>query len=606
MATHKEISIHYHPQDGTEWAKYLQSKLGEREYQIGIGLNDVTSNDISQGKSKINVFLITPDFLELIDPNIIKGFDHKCSLSVLMGVGTEDFTLITKEHGVHEDVKDWITLIVDASEESVRHLLMTIVTLYDNDYPPPKIQMIFKEVIGEGMNVYIGLEKKAESDVSVHFDGNDEELKATYTDRYFYTFSLTDEEAQMFSTFNVRCKKNIIGEGQLRDIVPSTQQVNPTAGHVYCNIGEKQTKLQQLRILLENEIHPINLLCQCMGLCVSETEQLDRKLANKISALDFPEHLSFISSHEDPPEIQFDRRWPTLLHFAAEYDLVNFAEALLLYPALQVACQIRNRDGHTPDELAHHSGHLELSEMLRMFSHFILNVRRFSNDSGFGDKVRLSQIKSYIEERESFESSQMCLPPPTPHVGYVRPPKPRPVQVVQMQSVEATAVGPDRRADDISTNREVKEEDTEKNVKDEVYDSEEIMCRLEETTEPHIKLQTESVAAEEIVFIAHPEAFQEPTLRMESNAAAENIPRHQRINMREEIKPVAKKRGFFYKLLRRKEKPRKCVAMEPFLPPVDEFQIRDSDIRMSMRLSHAMRDKNITYPTLPSKKPSRP
>ncbi|KAL3875377.1 hypothetical protein ACJMK2_033330 [Sinanodonta woodiana] len=610
MATHKEISIHYHPQDGTEWATYLQSKLGEREYQIDIALNDVTRNDASQGKSKINVFLITPDFLELIDPGIMKGFHHTCSLVILMGVEAENFTLITKQHGVHEDVRDWITLTVDASEESVRHLLMTIVTLYEYDYPPPRIRLIFKEVAGEGMNVYIGLEKKADTDVSVQFNGMDEALKATYIDRYFYTFSLTDEEAHMFSTFSVICKKNVIGEGQIKDRVPTLQQIDPpegrpAAGRVPGTIGGKQTKLQQLRNLLEDEIDPMNLLCECMGICVSETEELDRKLANKVSALEVPEHLTFISSHEDSQQILDDHTWPTLLHFAAEYNLVNFAEALLVYPALQVACHVRNRDGHTPDELALHSGHVELSEMLRMFSHFILqNTRRCSNDSGFGDKVRLSQIKSYIENRESIESLQMFPPPPSPHVGYVKPPKPRPVQVVQVNNVEASAVGPDTRTDDISANSDVKGEDIEGNINDKIDGSEEIMCRREEITEPDIELQTDPEAEKETVVIAHQEVFQEPILKMERNKTVQIMPHHQRIHVRETIPPVAKKKGFLYKLLRRKTKPRK--SSEPFLPAVDEFQIRDRDIRMSLRLSHAMRDTNMIYPTLPSKKPAKP
>ncbi|KAK3600212.1 hypothetical protein CHS0354_019838 [Potamilus streckersoni] len=303
MSIYKEISIHYHPQDGTEWATYLQSKFGERKYQISIALNDVTADNKSQESSNINMFLITPDFLESIDLNTMKGFDNKCSLAILMGVDAEDFTFIAIEHGMH-DVKNWLMLDVDGTEESVRHLIMTIVSMYEYDYPPPRIRPVLTEVIDEGLKIYIGLEKKADSDVSIKLEGTDKELKATFADRYFYSFSLTDEEALMFSTFSVICKEEKIGEGQIRDITSSNQRVKPTegsltAGHASGALDEKQQKLQQLWELLEEEIDPISMLCQCMGILGSDRKQLDRKLANEISLSEFKRPLFYLDNQED-------------------------------------------------------------------------------------------------------------------------------------------------------------------------------------------------------------------------------------------------------------------------------------------------------------------
>ncbi|KAK3600211.1 hypothetical protein CHS0354_019837 [Potamilus streckersoni] len=672
MSIHK-ISIHYHPQDGVVWAKYLQSKLAQPEYKIGIALNDITSDDMSRGRSRLNIFLITPDFLELIDSNIVKGFDHQISLAILMGVDTENFTLTTTLSGVYEDVKDWLTLDVDGSEESVRHLLMTIVTMYEYDMLPSRIRPIFKEVIDEGMNVYIGLEKKAESDVSVQFDGKDEELQATFTNRYFYTFSLTDDEARMFSTFSVMCKEHILGKGQINDLVPSPHQVSTPecslcTGHASSAVDGKHTKLMQLWELLKEETDPVTLLCQCMGLRSSDRKHLDKKLAGTMSVSGFPEHLSLINIDENLPQVQRDEKWPTLLHFAAEYNLMSFAEALLSYPALTDACKIRNVDGLTPDEIAHHSGHQELSELLKLFSH--IGIPRWSNDSGFGDKVRLSQIKSYADKVGLSEGSQICPPPPAPHVGsndravgYARPPKPRPVQVMDNPSLEETDGRLDRSsANDLDT-EEGKGEQNGESFKDKLEDATETIHRPEDMQETCIKLQSDHLVTEEILFVANPkskEELQQSTLT-EERMAFECVS-DQKYDIRESPKAKEKKTGFFWKLLLRKHKPkeRNRTVSDGILDSVRKFQrknanvrriqtqrevpferesgisrssssdsyiteneqekampavhedtkskkklrifFRNAETRQSLRLAHAMRDKNISYPSLPSKK----
>ncbi|KAK3600210.1 hypothetical protein CHS0354_019836 [Potamilus streckersoni] len=595
MATQKEISIHYYPQDGVEWAKYLQVKLGEREYEIDIALNDVTSDCTAQGRNRINVFLITPDFLDLKDLNFMTGFDHQFSLAILMGVDIENYTSITTQSGVHEDVKDWLTLDVDGTEESVRHLIMTIVSMYEYDYPPPRIRPIFMEVIDEGITkVFIGLEKKAESDVFVKFYGNDETLKASYTNRYFYNFSLTDEEAETFSTFSVMCKERKIGQGQLKYLVHSSHEgstsdddLTPAASRV---LGGTQSKLQQLWELLKEETDPINLLCLSMGLCGSDREQLDRELANKISALGFPEHLSLMEIDEDSSQFKSERKWPTLLHFAAEYNLVGFAEALLSYPAFAGAIKIKNYEGRTPDEIAHHSGHQELSEMLKLFSYCIFVVRRWSNDNGFGDKVRLSHIKSYVDKMGSSEGSQLCPPPPAPHVrsnvrevGYVRPPRPRPVQVMLDPSLGEEDERLDSRSAANLTTGEDKGEENDENVKDKLEDLTETMHKHKCDQETYIELQTDHVAMEEMLFVAYPtlkEEFTQSTLE-EGKPAESKIPQQIDIRiMQETLKHEAKKRGFLSKLFKRKEKPshRNRSFSDGILDSVLEFRRGKRDV----------------------------
>ncbi|KAL3875382.1 hypothetical protein ACJMK2_033335 [Sinanodonta woodiana] len=645
MSTQKEICIHYYPQDGVQWARYLQAKLGEREYEIDIALNDVTSSSTAQGSSRMNVFLITPDFLDLKDLKIMTVFNHQFSLVILMGVDIQNFHSKTKHHGVQEDVNNWFTLEVDGSVESVRHMLMTIVSMYEYDYPPCRVQPIFMEIIEREVNVYIGLEKKAESDVSVQFNGMDEELKATYTDQYFYSFSLKDEEAEMCSTFSVVCKNKKIGKGQLKDIVPSPYEVSShddclTVGFSSRAVGKTQSKLQQLWEVLKDETDPIGLLCQSIGLCGSDSEQLDRKLVKNISVLSFPEHLSLMDIDEGSSQIQREERWPTILHFAAEFNLMAVAESLLRYPAFAWASKIKNCGGRTPDELAHQSGHQELSEMLKCFKHCIdvPVVRRRSHDSGFGDKVRLSQIKSYVDEMGSPVCSQIS-PLLEPHIGRtvlekrnVRPPRPRPIQMMHDASWNEKAERLDCGSDPDLTTGEVKREENDSNVHT-LQDSS--IHKHQDGQEKYIELQTDLLATEEILFSAHPSSkneFPQSKLAEEPKSAEISIPQQFDIRlMHETVQHEAKTRGFLFKLFKRKEKPRhyKRSLSDGIMESVFEFRRqngvvrrhskqyegpveRESDIIRSKSASshsgtrrhehdnavtHAKRDKNISGPS---------
>ncbi|KAK3600218.1 hypothetical protein CHS0354_019845 [Potamilus streckersoni] len=483
LPVHKEISVYYHPQDAADWAKYLQTKLGEREYQIATVLNDITSGPIFKGKTRVNVFLISPSFLELTDMNIMAGFDSHFSLALLMGVDIDDFTFMTTKYDVYEHVKEWVKFEVQESEESVRTLLMTIVSMYETDPDsfspydvlPPRIRPlndvknIIQEVTDQGVNIYIGLQSKVDSDVYIKFDGAEVDVKATFLKSHFYSFKLSDEMAQACSTFKVMCNNQLLGQGQLDDCAPSPQRTKDdfdmtqfksalvlesrerskdivATGSSLDKPTDKQAKLDQIRMILEEETNPISLLCQCMALHGSDRGRLDKILADKIVASAPPGHLSLAERPERLSQIQSDQKWPSLLHFAAEYNLIYFAEALLMQPAFEGTCFIKNCDGRTPEDIAKHAGHLELSEMFSIYSQLLLNSCGGSHDSGYrgsGNKApRLSQLRRFAEYRDSSSASVTSLPPPAPHgnsyvdaSGYSKPPKPRPLHASRASSL---------------------------------------------------------------------------------------------------------------------------------------------------------------------------
>lgn len=59
--------------------------------------------------------------------------------------------------------------------------------------------------------------------------------------------------------------------------------------------------------------------------------------------------------------------FPTLLHFAAKYGLNELCAMLLDCPGVESACQIKNKNGLTPADLAAMENHGCLASMLDKF-----------------------------------------------------------------------------------------------------------------------------------------------------------------------------------------------------------------------------------------------
>ena len=62
---------------------------------------------------------------------------------------------------------------------------------------------------------------------------------------------------------------------------------------------------------------------------------------------------------------------PTLLHFAAQYNLLRLSIALLECPGGRNALNTANEDGYTPSDLAHSYGHENLAAVLVSLSVYL-------------------------------------------------------------------------------------------------------------------------------------------------------------------------------------------------------------------------------------------
>ena len=123
-----KVSIFF-TNDGVEWAGYLQEKLSCKDCNIDTELVSISNKDIDF-LSKVNVFLVSPDFLELESWTILSQFDSKTAIAVLAGVEHNDWTEAAAKHN-EDTVLEWLDYELEASDKSVRELLVSIIGIYE-------------------------------------------------------------------------------------------------------------------------------------------------------------------------------------------------------------------------------------------------------------------------------------------------------------------------------------------------------------------------------------------------------------------------------------------------------------------------------------------
>ncbi|XP_045214225.2 uncharacterized protein LOC123564593 isoform X2 [Mercenaria mercenaria] len=163
----------------------------------------------------------------------------------------------------------------------------------------------------------------------------------------------------------------------------------------------RENKLEYIRKILEDETDPEELLCQCLGIDKG-VRHLDEKMTSMVQSVETLRHLSF-SGRQSSSDEKESSTWPTLVHFGAQFNLLNFCDVLLSNPLMYGACVRKNKDGNMPHDIARIHGHKELAEMLKHFSEFVkAEKERDSGVSGLSSTPRLSTISGEP-------------PPPPPH-----------------------------------------------------------------------------------------------------------------------------------------------------------------------------------------------
>lgn len=125
------LSIFY-CSDGKEWADYIQEKLSAEEYNIQTILKDFETAD-TKIDTDVNVFLMSPVSIQLDKWDLMNYSESATSLAVLTGISFDDWSSAIQTYNM-ESLYEWCYYELKPEEESVRQLLILIVSLYESKY----------------------------------------------------------------------------------------------------------------------------------------------------------------------------------------------------------------------------------------------------------------------------------------------------------------------------------------------------------------------------------------------------------------------------------------------------------------------------------------
>ncbi|XP_046561572.1 uncharacterized protein LOC124270601 [Haliotis rubra] len=381
--------------DGNEWALFIQRKLTSPEYTIATHAHHYNTVNIPSLKNyKVQVVLISPQLLEGAASNQwdFAQFEKSSTVMVLLGLDVMEVKNILQAKSEYIFQCNHETIHQNDPGASLRNALMEIIKVYERDefsddedpfeetdsiyqYPPSprQINQIYK-IIPKALNssspeTLILLDRPADSDLTVELKTSPPiKVTAEFIDKAVYAVNIPD-----------RCS------GTVPVKVSSGDQVI-AEDHV-----KLQTKMDQLCNLLRDITDPMSVMCQALGLKSDKNEALDAAMSQQLKKWS-PQNIQMLQMFEaNVTDERSSHEWPTIAHFAAEFNLVNTCTELLRFPPtfIVMACCMENCNGDYPCDIAERKGYQHLAQLLTRV------VEDHNVDSG-------------IMEPE--------LPPPAPHM----------------------------------------------------------------------------------------------------------------------------------------------------------------------------------------------
>lgn len=118
--------------DGEVWAKYLQDRLISEEYDISAVLKHFRDiSTVKHTQAKLNIMLITPELIETDDLDLCVNYGGATCVAVLAGVD-HDSWISAKNVLKLDNELDWFIYELEEGANSVRDLMMFIVSLYES------------------------------------------------------------------------------------------------------------------------------------------------------------------------------------------------------------------------------------------------------------------------------------------------------------------------------------------------------------------------------------------------------------------------------------------------------------------------------------------
>ncbi|KZS05962.1 putative Phosphoinositide 3-kinase adapter protein 1 [Daphnia magna] len=176
-----------------------------------------------------------------------------------------------------------------------------------------------------------------------------------------------------------------------------------------------QSKLGEIAVLLsKNQLmgSPTDIMCQALNISPVDNEELDIVLTNSLDKAKVA--LSSFCLNQ-PDNGKREEEYPTLLHFAARYDLKNLMWELLECVGSIQALYVRNRDGCTALQLAEMNGHEAIVNCLNSFLEAV-EADKADSDKKVGnwDYVPMDHSRK-VDDTEIGDYDNLPKPKPVRH-----------------------------------------------------------------------------------------------------------------------------------------------------------------------------------------------
>ena len=139
--------------DGQPLANYLQGKLNDAELDIKTDIKNINEKEFGE-QYNVYVFLVSPDLLYTASLTFIQEFEKNTSLIVLAGTKYSEFEqeALAQSQGT---ILDWFTFSLEENEESVKQLLVSVISLYESCLIPDannEMEMRLKDILAADEN----------------------------------------------------------------------------------------------------------------------------------------------------------------------------------------------------------------------------------------------------------------------------------------------------------------------------------------------------------------------------------------------------------------------------------------------------------------------
>ncbi|XP_057314685.1 phosphoinositide 3-kinase adapter protein 1-like [Hydractinia symbiolongicarpus] len=156
------------------------------------------------------------------------------------------------------------------------------------------------------------------------------------------------------------------------------------------------SKIEIVQQLLDTASEPLSFIASAYNMSETDSVAIDFKLEHALKT-NIPSNFNLLKEKRDHTEstVFSSLRIPTLLHFAARYNLVRLCVTLLDMPGSNEALNITNVDGLVPSQLAELYGNNHLSQILSDAQH----TEKYSDvQSNMADEV-YEQMSGEIYDR---------------------------------------------------------------------------------------------------------------------------------------------------------------------------------------------------------------